>query len=288
MTTVDPHLQGLFYSRSLKMEKDLRRRQNYVHVSQTIRKIGLPLLLLVVILSGWEYVADRELVSRLVLAGPSQIITALITEWPAISSNAGVTIAQAVIGFALGNALGLVVAIVFVHSAIVRRTLYPLAIGAEAIPFIAIVPVLILWFGNGMAPKIFIITIHTFFPMLINAVRGLKSADSEVSEMLYSLGATTRQRLFMVRLPASIPFLFNALKLSACGSIVSSLVAEWLASDHGLGYLIIDYGQDYKIPELWATALVATALSMMIYGLTIWVEYLCTPWKRSRQSSIQT
>jgi ABC-type nitrate/sulfonate/bicarbonate transport system permease component len=252
---------------------------------QSWRKVLLPSLLLVVILAIWEYVADKELMSRLVLAGPSQIVAALIDQWPVILDNAGVTVAQALIGFVAGNALGLLVAIVFVHSAIIRRTLYPLSIGAEAIPFIAIIPVLILWLGNGMAPKIFIITIHTFFPMLINAVRGLKSADNDVSEMLYTFGASTRQRLFMVRLPASVPFLFNALKLSACGSIVTSLVAEWLASERGLGYLIVDYGQDYKIPELWATALLASAISMAVYGLVVWAEYLCTPWKRNRHSS---
>jgi NitT/TauT family transport system permease protein len=273
----------------VKLKDDMRQQTDYgpkmFALLQSWRKVLLPSLLLVVILAIWEYVADKELISRLVLAGPSQIVAALIDQWPVILDNAGVTVAQALIGFVAGNALGLLVAIVFVHSAIIRRTLYPLSIGAEAIPFIAIIPVLILWLGNGMAPKIFIITIHTFFPMLINAVRGLKSADNDVSEMLYTFGASTRQRLFMVRLPASVPFLFNALKLSACGSIVTSLVAEWLASERGLGYLIVDYGQDYKIPELWATALLASAISMAVYGLVVWAEYLCTPWKRNRHSS---
>jgi len=273
----------------VKLKDDMRQHTDYgpkmFELLQSWRKVLLPSLLLVVILAIWEYVADKELMSRLVLAGPSQIVAALIDQWPVILDNAGVTVAQALIGFVAGNALGLLVAIVFVHSAIIRRTLYPLSIGAEAIPFIAIIPVLILWLGNGMAPKIFIITIHTFFPMLINAVRGLKSADNDVSEMLYTFGASTRQRLFMVRLPASVPFLFNALKLSACGSIVTSLVAEWLASERGLGYLIVDYGQDYKIPELWATALLASAISMAVYGLVVWAEYLCTPWKRNRHSS---
>lgn len=273
----------------VKLKDDMRQQTDYgpkmFELLQSWRKVLLPSLLLVVILAIWEYVADKELMSRLVLAGPSQIVAALIDQWPVILDNAGVTVAQALIGFVAGNALGLLVAIVFVHSAIIRRTLYPLSIGAEAIPFIAIIPVLILWLGNGMAPKIFIITINTFFPMLINAVRGLKSADNDVSEMLYTFGASTRQRLFMVRLPASVPFLFNALKLSACGSIVTSLVAEWLASERGLGYLIVDYGQDYKIPELWATALLASAISMAVYGLVVWAEYLCTPWKRNRHSS---
>src|SRR5690606_19882899 len=97
---------------------------------QTWRKVLLPALLFILILAVWEYVADNEIMSRLVLAGPSQIVAALIDQWPVISSNAGVTVAQALIGFAAGNALGLLIAIIFVHSSLGRRTSYPLAIGA--------------------------------------------------------------------------------------------------------------------------------------------------------------
>ena len=156
-------------------------------------------------------------------------------------------------GFAIGNGAGLLMAILFIHSDLARRTIFPLAIGAEAIPIVAVVPVLILWLGNGMAPKMFITSFLTFFPMLINALRGLRSADAEVNELLYTLSATSRQRLFMVRLPASVPFLFNALKLSACACVVSAIVGEWLAAEAGLGHLIVLYATMYKVPEIWGT-----------------------------------
>ena len=252
----------------------------------TYRKIILPIALLMLILGVWEFVAQSGLVSRLVLAGPGAIAMAMVSEAGPLAANTGITVAQALIGFVIGNCAGLVVAVAFVHSNLVRRTIYPLAIGAEAVPVVAVLPVLILWLGNGMEPKIFITAFLTFFPMLVNAVRGLRSADADVSELLYTLSASQWQRLIMVRLPASVPFLFNALKLSACSSVVASLVAEWLASNRGLGYLIILYGQAYKIPEVWAAAIVASSASLAVYGAVVFAEYKLTPWLRLRQSDL--
>lgn len=250
------------------------------------RKVLLPVLLMVLLLGWWEFVAQAGLVSKLVLAGPSAIAAAMVSEAPTLLANCGITLAQALIGFTIGNLAGLAVAVIFVHSDLARRTIYPLAIGAEAVPVVAVLPVLILWLGNGMEPKIFITAFLTFFPMLVNAFRGLRSADSEVRELLYTLSASSWQTLFMVRLPASVPFLFNALKLSACGSVVASLVAEWLASNQGLGFLIILYGQSYKIPELWAAAILASAASLAVYGAVVFAEYRLTPWLRVRQSDL--
>jgi NitT/TauT family transport system permease protein len=250
------------------------------------RKVLLPVLLMVLLLGWWEFVAQTGMVSRLVLAGPSAIARAMLSEAGTLFANCGITLAQALIGFTIGNLAGLAVAVVFVHSDLARRTIYPLAIGAEAVPVVAVLPVLILWLGNGMEPKIFITAFLTFFPMLVNAFRGLRSADSEVRELLYTLSASPWQTLTMVRLPASVPFLFNALKLSACGSVVASLVAEWLASNQGLGFLIILYGQSYKIPELWAAAILASAASLAVYGAVVFAEHRLTPWLRVRQSDL--
>lgn len=244
------------------------------------RKYVLPVLVFALIIAAWEYVTAARMVPPLILAGPSAIIASFQTSGIEILSNMLVTLGQAIAGFVIGNVLGLLVAIVFVHSGIVRRTVYPLAIAAEAIPIVAVVPVLILWMGNGIEPKIFITSFLTFFPMLVNAYRGLRSADAEVQELLYTLSASPLQTLVMVRLPASVPFLFNALKLSACTCIMASIVAEWLASNRGLGYLIVLYGQRYQIPEVWATALTATAMSLVVYGLVVVAERGAMPWRR--------
>jgi len=244
------------------------------------RRVLLPILVLVVALAAWQYITASGLISRLILASPTAILGAFGTSGGEILANAGVTLTEALTGFAIGNTAGLLVAILFVHSDLARRTIFPIAIGAEAIPIVAVVPVLILWLGNGLAPKMFITSFLTFFPMLINALRGLRSADAEVNELLYTLSATPRQRLLMVRLPASVPFLFNALRLSACACVVSAIVGEWLAAEAGLGHLIVLYGTMYKVPEIWGTALMSTGMSLALYGLVVVAERLATPWRR--------
>lgn len=243
------------------------------------RRFILPALVLVAVLSAWEYVCLSGKVSKLILAAPSAIFLALFSSGGEIMANTLVTLFQALSGFAIGNCLGLLIAIAFVYSSTLRRTVYPIAIGIEAVPIVAVVPVLILWLGNGYAPKIFITAVLSFFPMLVNGYRGLKSADAEVKELLFTLSASPLQVLTIVRLPAAVPFIFNALKLSSGACIIASIVAEWLASDHGLGFLIILYGARYQIPEVWATAVVATVVSLMIYGIVSAAENWALPWK---------
>jgi ABC-type nitrate/sulfonate/bicarbonate transport system permease component len=118
--------------------------------------------------------------------------------------------------------------------------------------------------------------------MLVNALRGLRSADAEINELLYTLSASPWQIMRMVRLPASTRYVFNALRLSACACIVSALVAEWVAADHGLGYLIVLWSTQYRMAEVWAAVIVGTALSMSVYGLMVLAERAATPWAVGR------
>jgi NitT/TauT family transport system permease protein len=254
----------------------------------SLRKIVLPLVVLAIFLAAWEILIISGRVSPLILASPHAIFSAFFTSGGQILGEGTATLLEALTGFAVGNTAGLLIAILFIHSDLARRTIFPIAIGAEAIPIVAVVPVLILWLGNGMEPKMFITSFLTFFPMLVNAFRGLRSADAEVNELLYTLSATRRQKLFMVRLPASVPFLFAALKLSACASVVAAIVGEWLASDRGLGHLIVLYGTQYRIPEVWATALVCTAMSLSVYGAVVIAERVATPWARHSGGTVSS
>jgi NitT/TauT family transport system permease protein len=252
------------------------------------RKIVLPLLVLAIFVAGWEYLTMPGHVSQLILASPHAIFAAFFTAGGQIFDEGTATLTEALTGFVVGNSAGLLIAILFIHSDLARRTIFPIAIGAEAIPIVAVVPVLIIWLGNGMEPKMFITSFLTFFPMLVNALRGLRSADSQVNELLYTLSATRRQKLFMVRLPASVPFLFAALKLSACACVVAAIVGEWLASERGLGHLIVLYGTQYKIPEVWATALVFTAMSLAVYGAVVVAERVLVPWARQSGGNVSS
>lgn len=236
------------------------------------RNILPPLIFGVILLIGWEAIYQSGAVSRLVLAGPSAIAVAFASEGLEMLRNCGVTIAEAVSGFALGNLAGLAGAILFIRWVVLKRALLPIAMLCEAIPIVAILPMLIIWLGSGMGPKIFIAGFLSFFPMLVNAYRGLHNAGADTLELLHTYSASPAQVLRTVQLPSALPFIFTALKLSACGSMVAALVAEWIASQQGLGYLIVFYGLGYRIADVWAAALLACLVSLVFYGIVGLVE----------------
>jgi ABC-type nitrate/sulfonate/bicarbonate transport system permease component len=154
---------------------------------------------------------------------------------------------------------------------------------AQAVPIVAVAPALILLMGDGMAPKIAVTAFLVFFPMLVNAMRGLRSVDAEADELLYTLRASAWQRLWMVRVPASLPLVFSALRLSACACFVAAIVAEWVSASRGLGYLIVFCSSQYRVAEVWAAVLIGTALSMALYALVAALEARATPWLSRRR-----
>jgi ABC-type nitrate/sulfonate/bicarbonate transport system permease component len=245
--------------------------------------IGGPGLVFFAVFALWQISTSSGWVNQLVLPGPGATFGAFFTDGADLADNALVTTIEAVTGMIVGNLIGLVLAVVFVHSPLIRRTIYPLAMAAKAVPIVAVAPALIIVLGNGMSPKILVTIFLVFFPMLVNAMRGLRSADAELSELLYTLSATRWQALWMVRLPASMPYVFSALKLSACACFVSAIVSEWVASDRGLGYLIVFAGSQFRTDVVWAAVLVGTVLSMAMVALVVVLERVATPWLARQQ-----
>jgi NitT/TauT family transport system permease protein len=164
-----------------------------------------PVAVFAVVLLLWWAVTALGWIDPLVLPSPLAVAAVFWTDAGTLAVNAGVTATEAVTGLIIGNAIGLLLAILFVGSPTSRRSVLPLAMAAQSIPIVAVTPALIIGFGNGMEPKILVAIFLVFFPMLVNGMRGLRSADAEVGELLHSLSATGLQRLWMVRLPAALP-----------------------------------------------------------------------------------
>jgi NitT/TauT family transport system permease protein len=241
-------------------------------------RIAGPAGVLFALLLLWWIVTGLGWVDALVLPSPVAVFGVFWNQPGLIASNAGITAAEAIIGLLIGNALGLLLAILFVASTTTRRAILPLAMAAQAVPIVAVTPALIIGFGNGMEPKILVAIFLVFFPMLVNAMRGLRSAEADMGELMHSLDASGWQQLWMIRLPAALPFIFTALKLSACSSFLAAIVAEWVAANRGLGYLIVFAGAEYKSDEVWAAVLVATLSSMVLVGLVVLLERRVMPW----------
>jgi NitT/TauT family transport system permease protein len=237
-----------------------------------------PLIIIALVLAIWEVASLTGLLKEFVLPGIPAVLGAFVKDGDLIVKHAQPTIVEAVLGFAIGNGAAVALAVLFVHSSLAERGLFPVALGYRSIPIVAITPVLVLALGNGLEPKVLIASMSCFFVTLVNMMRGLRSVDREAAELMHSLSANWWQVLVKVRWPASMPFLFTSLKLAAGGCFTGALVAEWIGSTQGLGYLVVLSSYQFHIPTMWATIFTASGMALCAFFLVSLLERRLTGW----------
>jgi ABC-type nitrate/sulfonate/bicarbonate transport system permease component len=227
-----------------------------------------PLFILACALAGWEFAVKTFDVPPWLLPAPTDIIDRFFkttTLW----YHTGHTVLEALAGFLTSAILGISLSAGIVHSRFLERGVFPYVIVSNAIPIIAIIPLLTIWFGFGIAPKIMICSIISFFPIVTNTTRGLKSTDRRIIEFMRSINATRPELLFKVQLPSALPFIFASFKIAASLALVGAVVAEFYSSDVGLGYLIITSATQLRTDLLFVAIVVLAALgvsSFMLFG----------------------
>jgi NitT/TauT family transport system permease protein len=237
-----------------------------------------PGLLVAVVLAIWAWMSAHGVIPSYLLPAPLALLEALGTNASELVRHGTATTMEALGGFTLGSLLGVAVAILLASSQWLRQCFFPLALASQAVPIAAITPLIVLLIGRGLPSILTVVSIAAFFPMLINMTRGLREADIGYHELLHSLSAGPMQRLRMIELPAALPYMFAALKVSASASFITAIVGEWIGSNVGLGYLIVISGQYFKIPALWAAVVVAAALTLSLVGLVTLAERWAMPW----------
>ena len=235
-------------------------------------RLLVPALGILGVLSYWELHIRFFKVPAYLVPAPSLIAQTL-------QRNLGATVIEAAGGFFIGNAVAILLATLFVHNKTMERTLFPIAVAVRTVPIIAIAPILVLLLGNGYAPKIVIAALISFFPTLVNMVRGLEAVEASALELMRVLSATRRQILFKLRLPSSLPFLFAALKISTASSVIGAIVAEWIGADTGLGYLIVVSTFEFRTGLLYATTAVASFLALGLFLAIVVLERLVIRWQ---------
>lgn len=259
---------------------DVAQRRSFAGRSASLfRRFGLPALGILTILAYWELHIRLFNVPSYLVPPPSVIGSTLVEEWPTIERNIGTTLIEAVGGFLVGNAVAILLAILFVHNRPMERTLFPVAIAVRTVPIIAIAPILVLLLGNGYAPKVVIAALISFFPTLVNMVRGLQAVEASALELMRVLSATRTQVFFKLRLPSSLPFLFAALKIATASSVIGAIVAEWIGADTGLGYLIVISTFEFRTGLLYATTAAASALALGLFLAVVVLERLIVRWQ---------
>jgi ABC-type nitrate/sulfonate/bicarbonate transport system permease component len=239
---------------------------------------GPALVLTLALLALWELFVRAGQVSVHVLPSPIAIIQALINNWSVIYDNTLQTLLETVLGLAIAALLGLLLAITLDISSWVRRAVYPLLITSQTIPIIALAPLLLIWIGYDIRPKLIVVTLYCFFPIAVATVDGLASAEPELIKLLQSMRATRWQILRLVRLPGAMPAFFSGLRIAAAYSVIGAIFGEYVGAEKGLGIYMQKAANSFATINVFAAILVTTILSLLLFGLVSLIERIALPW----------
>lgn len=252
--------------------------------SSTARPIGnivLPILGGVGLVAVWQAIIWFFAVPSYIVPGPLTVIHAIYQYRGILLDNLVPTIAAASLGFFFGNLTGVLLATAFVYHTTVERTFFPLIIFIHTIPTLAMAPILVLIFGQGLAVKIMISAFICFFPTMVNMVRGLKSVTQSTLELMHVLSATKLEVFWKVRVPRSLPYLFSSLRITAQACVTGALIGEWIGSDVGIGALILDSALNYRGPLLYAAIVAAAGLAISMFLAVVFIEKRFVRWAES-------
>jgi putative hydroxymethylpyrimidine transport system permease protein len=238
-----------------------------------------PLGLLLAMLALWELVAWRLNLSY-ILPAPSAIFLRMASDWPLLLHHALVTLEEVLLGLAIAFLLGLALALLIFHSRIIERALYPLIIAVQNVPVFAIAPILVLWLGYGLFSKVAVAALIIFFPLVVNTVDGLRSTDRGLVDLFKVLEARPSQLLLKLHFPHALPFILSGCKVGVTLAVVGAVIGEWVGSNAGLGFLMVQANARLRIDLLFAAILWLSALSVMLFGLVSAIERLALPWRR--------
>ena len=233
----------------------------------------------------WELGVRLLHVPAIILPPPSAIAARFATSIPTLAADFWQTIKGALIGYAIGCAAGVAVAVLVDRSGFLKRGLLPLGNFASALPIVGIAPIMVMWFGFDWPSKAAVVVVMTFFPMLVNTVAGLGSAGAMERDLMKTYGADYWQTLLALRLPSALPFIFNALKINTTLAMIGAIVAEFFGTPIvGLGFRISTEVGRLRIDVVWATIVVAAVTGSLFYALIAGIERRATFWHASYRS----
>jgi ABC-type nitrate/sulfonate/bicarbonate transport system permease component len=245
------------------------------------RSVAPPFSALALALGLWEAWVRLRGVPEYLVPAPSAIAQRLAEDPAFFARQGGVTLYGALAGFALGSTVAILLAVAMAHSRFLERSLFPLAIMVKVTPIVAIAPLLAVWFGFGLAPKLFIIALIVFFPVMVNAVIGLRSVNPWALQYLQSLAASPWEVLVKLRLPSALPYLFAAFKVSVPLSVIGAVVAEWFSGEEGLGRVIQVSNSNVDMPTAFAAIVSLATLGVGLYLIVSLVERRLLSWHES-------
>jgi ABC-type nitrate/sulfonate/bicarbonate transport system permease component len=244
-----------------------------------IGRIWPSLVLLALVILIWQGIASLHSIDDLTLSSPVETWRALREDRALLFDEAGVTAVEIVLGLAIAAVIGVGLAVAMHLVRPLRDAAYPLLLASQAIPIVVLAPLFVLAFGYGIGPKLAIIALICFFPIVVLMLDGLRSVDPGLLKLMSVLGASRRARLWKAELPASLPYLFSGLRLAAVFSVIGAVFGEWAGADHGLGRLVLLANNQLQTPRVYAGVVLLTLMAIALFAIVSLVERLAIPWR---------
>jgi len=238
-----------------------------------------PILLFIIVIITWEIADIVFNFNTVILPSPSEIYVAFIENYAILFKETSITMMESILGFLLGSITAYLLAILFTFSNLARDALYPYAIALKSTPLIAIAPLLVLWFGNGMFSKVIMSALVAFFPVLVNSVNGLNAVPKELLDLMKSLSASSWKILIKVRIPYSLGYLFSSLKIASSLAVVGAVIGEFIGSTEGIGYLINTSSYYLETPLMFAGIIMISGGGILFFAVISYLEQKIVFWK---------
>lgn len=247
------------------------------------RRVAVPTLTVACILALWQAVVAFGIVPNFLLPSPVQVVYALVADASLLAMHSAATLTEAALGLVIGTGVGFVVAVLMDRFQTVSLALDPIVTVSQTIPTVAIAPLLVLWFGYGLAPKVVLVVISTFFPITVSLVGGFRSVDPDLIDLMRTMRASRWQIFWKVKMPAALDQFFSGLRISATYAIVGAVIAEWLGGFSGLGVYMTRVRKSFAYDRMFAVIILISVLSLALMGLVDWLQRIAMPWKRAER-----
>lgn len=233
----------------------------------------------ILLLTAWQLICTLELVPKYMLPSPVDVIKAFISERELLFENSVITLKEAFFGLSLGVSIGFLFAVLMDSFEIFYRAFYPIMVITQTVPTVAIAPLLVLWFGYEMTPKIILIILSTFFPVAVGLLEGFRSADKDAIGLLRSMGASKRQIFRYIKCPSALPQFFSALRIAVAYSVVGAVISEWLGGFGGLGVYMTRVKKAFAFDKMFAVIFLISAISLLLMALVNLIEKKTMPYR---------
>jgi len=241
----------------------------------------IPVFFVVCLLMLWELVIIKGGIEKYIMPAPSDVIKVIIKDFNVMLPHTLITLYEGVAGFLLATVIALILAILMDMMTLVKKALYPLFVISQTIPIIALAPLFIIWFGFGTLPKIIVVVLVCFFPIVISISDGLEAVDKDFINHFKLMGASNLKVFLHLKLPYGLLSFFSGMRIAATYSIMGAVIGEWLGGDKGLGVYMTRARSAYALDKMFAAIVIIVVISMGIFLLVTLVERIFTPWKRA-------